>query len=57
MEVNVVVHSENCKVEILLDITAQQLSKKNCHMTGIYEASKARFIRRISADFCRVECN
>ena len=26
-------------------------------MTGIYEASKARFIRRISADFCRVECN
>ena len=39
---NVVIHSENCKVEIPLDIrvTAQQLSKQNCRMTGIYEASK-----------------
>ena len=37
---NVVIHSENCKVEIPLDIPAQQLSKKNCRMTGIYEASK-----------------
>ena len=25
---NVVIHSENCKIEIPLDITAQQLSKK-----------------------------
>ena len=32
---NVVIHSENCKVEIPLDITAQQLSKKICRMTGI----------------------
>ena len=41
---NVVIHSENCKVEIPLDIhvTAQQLSKQNCCMTGIYEASKKR---------------
>ena len=39
---NVVIHSENCKVEIPLDITAQQLSKKNCRMTDIYEASKKR---------------
>ena len=37
---NVVIHSENCKVEIPLDITAKQLSKKICRMTGIYEASK-----------------
>ena len=29
---NVVIHSENCKVEIPLDITAQQLSKKNCRI-------------------------
>ena len=36
---NVVIHSENCKVEIPLDITAQQLSKKICRKTGIYEAS------------------
>ena len=35
---NVVIHCENCKVE-----TAQQLSKKICHMTGIYEASKKLF--------------
>ena len=40
---NVVIHCENCKVEIPLDITAQQLSKKICHMTGIYEASKKLF--------------
>ena len=39
---NVVIHSENCKVEIPLDITAQRLSKKICRMTGIYEASKKR---------------
>ena len=37
---NVVIHSDNCKVEIPLDITAQQLSKKNCRMTGVYDASK-----------------
>ena len=37
---NVVIQSENCKVEIPLDITAQQLSKKICCMTGIYEACK-----------------
>ena len=39
---NVVIHSENCKVEIPVDITAQQLSKKICRMTGTYEASKKR---------------
>ena len=39
---NVVIHCENCKVEIPLDITAQQLSKKICRMTGICEASKKR---------------
>ena len=39
---NVVIHSENCKVEIPLDITAQQLSKKICRMTGSYEAGKKR---------------
>ena len=39
---NVVTHSENCKVEIPLDITAQQLSKKIYRMTDIYEASKKR---------------
>ena len=39
---NVVIHSENCKVEIPLDITAQQLSKKICRMTGIYEAIKSK---------------
>ena len=32
---NVIIHSENCKVEIPLDITAQKLSKKICRMTGI----------------------
>ena len=39
---NVVIHSENCKVEIPVDITTQQLSKKICRMTGTYEASKKR---------------
>ncbi|KAK2551829.1 hypothetical protein P5673_027257 [Acropora cervicornis] len=39
---HVVIHSENCKVEIPLDITAQQLSKKNCCIPGSYEASKKR---------------
>ena len=31
---------ENCKAEIPLDIhvIAQQLSRRNCRMTGIYEA-------------------
>ena len=35
---------ENCKAEIPLDIhvIAQQLSRRNCRMTGIYEASKKR---------------
>ena len=42
---NVVIHSENCKVEIPVDITAQQLSKKICRMTGTYEASKKREVR------------
>ena len=32
---NVIIHSENCKVEIPLDITAQKLSKKICRMAGI----------------------
>ena len=31
---NVVIRSENCKVEIPLDITSQQFSKKICRMTG-----------------------
>ena len=35
-----VIHSENCKVEIPLDITPQQLS--NSRMIGIYEASRKR---------------
>ena len=39
---NVVIHSENCKVEIPVDITAQQLSNKICRMTATYEASKKR---------------
>ena len=30
---NVVIHSEKCKVEIPLDITVEQLSKKICRMT------------------------
>ena len=42
---NVVIHSENCKVEIPVDITAQQLSEKNCRLTGTYEASKKRKVR------------
>ena len=41
----VVIHSENCKVEIPVDITAQHLSKKICRMTGTYEASKKREVR------------
>ena len=40
-----VIHSENCKVEIPVDITAQPLSKKICRMTGTYEASKKREVR------------
>jgi len=39
---HVVIHSENYRVEIPLDITAQQLSKKNCCIPGSYEASKKR---------------
>jgi len=39
---NVVIYSENCKVEIPLDTIAQQLSKKNCRMTGSYEARRKR---------------
>ena len=35
---NIVIHSENAKVKIPLDITAQQLSKKHCRMTGSYES-------------------
>ena len=43
---------EDCKVEIPLDITAQQLSKKNCRMTGICEASKKLFFLLIA----RLKC-
>ena len=52
---NVVIHSENCKVEIPLDITAQQLSKKICRMTGIYEASKKRGFTDCSTEMFYVD--
>ena len=42
---NIVIHPENCKAEIPVDIKAQQLSKKICRMTGTYEASKKREVR------------
>ena len=52
---NVVIHSENCKVEIPLDITAQRLSKKICRMTGIYEASKKRGFTDCSTEMFYVD--
>ena len=52
---NVVIHSENCKVEIPLDITAQQLSKKICRMTGIYDASKKRGFTDCSTEMFYVD--
>ena len=52
---NVVIHSENCKVEIPVDITAQQLSKKNCRMTGTYEASKKRGFTDCSTEMFYVD--
>ena len=51
---NVVIHSENCKVEIPLDITAQQLSKKICRMTGIYETSKKHGFTDFSTEMFHV---
>ena len=48
---------ENCKVEIPLDIhvTAQQLSKRNCRMTGIYEASKKHGLTDCSTEMFYVD--
>ena len=50
----VVIHSENCKVEIPLDITAQ-LCKKICRMTGIYEASEKRGFTDCSTEMFYVD--
>ena len=52
---NVVIHSENCKVEIPLDITAQQLSKKIGRMTGSFEASKKRGFTDCSTEMFYVD--
>ena len=42
-------------MEIPLDITAQQLSKKICRMTGIYEASKKRGFTDCSTEMFYVD--
>ena len=48
---------ESCKVEIPLDIhvTAQQLSKRNGRMTGIYEESKKRGFTDCSTEMFYVD--
>ena len=52
---NVVIHSESCKVEIPLDITAQHSSKKKSCMTGIYEAGKKRGFTDCSTEMFDVD--
>ena len=52
---NVVIHSENCKVEIPLDIITQQLSKKNFRITGSYEGSKKRGFTDCSTEMFYVD--
>ena len=52
---NVDIHSEKCKAEIPLDVTAQQLSKKSCRMTGSYEASKKRDFTDCSTEMFYVD--
>ena len=39
---NTSIHSENCKLDIPLNISASVLSKTICHMAGIMESSKKR---------------
>ena len=52
---NVVIHSENCKVEIPVDIKAQKLSKKNCRVIATYEASKKRGFTDCSTEMFYVD--